>query len=160
MIEVKIDCVELQKLIKKCEGFPEVFTDARREAIDIAGKNLKEQLDKAIGGTGRVAGWQEVKYGSRGGYVAVRPRRGDVESPEGKDTPYAIGYVTNAINSGHKTRGHRGKFNRVFKGEFKKGADKVPGKHFYEDTKAEKLDKAIENALKQIEDAINRYLEE
>lgn len=159
-MEARIDTGEMKELIKKCEGFSEMFTVVRRSCVEAAGRSLKLELDNNIGSSGRVAKWQELKYGSRGGYVSIRPANGKAENYLGKVTPYAIGHVTNSINSGHKTKGYRGKFNSIDKGKYKKGAEKVPGKYFYELTKTMKLDKAVKEALEQISDTMVRYLEE
>ncbi len=48
--------------------------------------------------TGKVAGWQEHHLGSGGGYAAVRP----VAKTFHKG--YAVGYITNALESGHRVR--------------------------------------------------------
>lgn len=76
------------------EGFPEI----RREALERAGRGLLSAVRGHIGGTGKVQSWQELHMGSRGGYAAVRPRAGVFYSG------YAAGYVTNAIENGHRTR--------------------------------------------------------
>lgn len=62
---------------------------------------LEPQLEAAVrgvvGGSGKVAHWQVGALGSYGGYVAVHPK------PKTTYKGYAVGYITNAITSGHKT---------------------------------------------------------
>ena len=58
---------------------------------------LEEAVRQTIGGTGKVAGWQVGALGSKGGYAAVHP------APNTEHKGYAVGHITNAITSGHKT---------------------------------------------------------
>lgn len=78
-------------------------------------ERLKPQMEAAvretIGGSGKVASWQEGSVGTKGGYAAVRPKAKTFYKGD------AVGYVTNAITSGHKKAGGKGW---------------VPGKRYYE----------------------------
>lgn len=84
--------------------------EERRALFERLEPQLEAAVRQTIGGSGKVASWQVGSLGSKGGYAAVHPK--------GKATykGYAVGYITNAITSGHKTP----------KGGF------VAGKHYYE----------------------------
>ena len=46
--------------------------------------------------------WQEAVVGSGGGYAAVRAKKKTFTRDGGSGEPYAVGYVTNSIENGHK----------------------------------------------------------
>ena len=104
MIEAKIDSTDLDQLLKKLSDSPGVVKAARQKAFEDAAPKLKQALDAAIGGTGKVQSWQEQSVGSRGGYAAVRPKKQTYTQTNGKGKRYAVGYVTNAINTGIDSR--------------------------------------------------------
>lgn len=146
MQEFHIDSADLKKLRKKLEQAPEVLCRARRQAMVSAAAQFKALMDAAIGGTGRVKNWQQPYVGSGGGYAAVRPRaktyaeaKGRQTFEESRRTPhptYAVGYITNAINSGHRTPIRRFGQDKRLKG-YRVSADGwVDGKDFYEAVQA------------------------
>lgn len=71
--------------------------EERRALFERLGPQMEAAVRRTIGGSGKVASWQEGAVGSKGGYAAVRPRAKAVHKG------YAVGYITNAITSGHKT---------------------------------------------------------
>lgn len=87
----------LDDLAKRFDLALKKFPERRRVYHVRIGERALGMVRGEIGGTGKVQGWQENYVGSRGGYAAVRPR-------PGKHGKYAVGYVTNAIENGHRTR--------------------------------------------------------
>ena len=112
---------ELEILARQLESSCETLQEVRRAALDKAGGKLLRAVRSRIGGTGKVQSWQEKHLGSGGGYTAVRPaaktydRAGD-----------AVGYVTNAIEGGHRVRTGRGPSRARMQ--------RVPGKWMYRGT--------------------------
>lgn len=150
MQEYSVDSRELNALLERIAGSPDVLREAKRAAFAQAGPKLKEILDSEIGGTGKVRRWQEAVVGSRGGYAAVRPRaRTLAEDDRGKTTRYQVGQVTNAINSGHAFPG---------KAKARKGGGRVKGRYFYQAAQ-EKAEGVAQSAGEQIAQAIIEHLE-
>ena len=65
--------------------------------------------------------------GSGGGYAAVRPKKETFTRDGGSGEPYAVGYVTNSIENGHKQE--KGRYVPAL-GK-KLVADRVAGKGAY-----------------------------
>lgn len=111
-MEVSIDASEVTRLAEILDQAPQVIAAAKQTAIAAAAPKLKAIVDEEIGGSGRVRNWQESCVGSGGGYAAVRPRKKTyaeskgiqtwAEKSERKPKRYAVGYLTNAINNGHR----------------------------------------------------------
>ena len=87
--------------------------------------------------------------GSGGGYVAVRARA-NVQDENG----YAVGYVTNALERGH--RQDAGRDVPVIGRKLTR--DRVPGKYMYSQS-AQELDRIALSAAEQIEGAMEHCLE-
>lgn len=111
MQEVHIDHSEFDRLVQKLDETPQVIAEAKRQALEAAAPQLQRLVQNEIGGSGRVRSWQEAYVGSWGGYAAARPRAKTWAASQGMKTyearlrkppTYAVGYITNAINSGHK----------------------------------------------------------
>lgn len=133
MQDIQIDAAELDRLAERLAQSPELLRQAKRQAFEAAAPRLLELVQTQIGGSGRVKSWQEKFVGSFGGYAAVRPRaRTWIETKKEKKR-YAVGYVTNAINSGHWKRGRSYVQDKRLRGyQTGSSADRVEGKHFYE----------------------------
>lgn len=134
---------ELEILARQLESSCETLQEVRRAALDKAGGKLLRAVRSRIGGTGKVQSWQEKHLGSGGGYTAVRPaaktydRAGD-----------AVGYVTNAIEGGHRVRTGRGPSRARMQ--------RVPGKWMYRGTDptqiaAEARDEIAREMIKSLE---------
>ncbi|MCR4935944.1 MAG: hypothetical protein K5990_05610, partial [Oscillospiraceae bacterium] len=93
-----------------------------REILDRAGAQLLGTVQGHIGGTGKVQSWQDVRRGSGGGYVAVSPK------PKTYAGGYAVGYITNALEHGHRIRPPSGRAPR-YKPRIKH--PRVPGRWPY-----------------------------
>lgn len=87
------------------------FPEERKALFARLEPQLEAMVRRVVGGKGKVASWQVGALGSYGGYAAVHPR------PKTFYRGYALGYITNAITSGHKKAG---------------GEGWVSGKHYYE----------------------------
>ena len=87
--------------------------------------------------------------GSGGGYVAVRARA-NVRDANG----YTVGYVTNALESGH--RQEPGRYVPAIGRKLTR--DRVPGKYMYSQSSRD-LDRIALSAAERIEDAMERCLE-
>lgn len=130
-METKLDASALKALTQRLEQAPRVLSEAKQQAFAAAAPKLKAEVDAQIGGSGKVRSWQGAYVGTKGGYAAVRPKRELYLETQGKQKgyragpkKYAVGYVTNAIN-----RGHRAPRNTA---GYYTSSKRVPGKQFYE----------------------------
>lgn len=159
-MQIQIDSSDLQELVQRLEKSPETLKRAKAAAFKRAAPRLLALVQTQIGGSGRVMSWQEKYVGSRGGYAAVRPKahtfietRGKERGGRGEPHKYAVGYVTNAIDSGHnypsrrtfdETRGYRS------------SAGRVEGRHFYQAAR----DMALPVARQAAEEILAEVVEE
>ena len=102
---------------ERLHGLAAEFRAVREQLLDQASNQLEQALDRSITASGlrdihgKVRSWQETKKGSGGGYVAIHPKpRTFVVTQTGKE--YAVGYITNAIENGHKVRFPSGRAKR------------------------------------------------
>lgn len=149
MLEVNIDASEVTRLAKLLEQSPAVIEAAKKEAIAAAAPKMKAIVDQAIGGSGKVRGWQSQYVGSKGLYAAVRPRAKTYTEATKGGKRYAVGYVTNAVNSGHKYPTN--------KMGYRSRAGSVAGKQFYQNA-AEQLGQVTQEAAASISYAITSHL--
>ena len=118
-----------QSLAEAQKRWPEL----RVEALTKIGQQLLDEVQQKIGGSGRVAGWQQGVVGSKGYYTAVHAMPKTYEQTK-SGRRYAVGAITNAITSGHKTRLPSGKAKRY---EPRIKTHYVPGKQFYAQVNAQ-----------------------
>lgn len=162
MLEVNIDASEVTRLAKLLEQSPAVIEAAKKDAIAAAAPKMKAIVDQAIGGSGKVRSWQGQYVGSKGLYAAVRPRKETYVTTKGKyparggPKKYAVGYVTNAVNSGHKFPVPSGE-NQRYRPRIRSGQMRVPGKNFYQNA-AERLGQVTQEAAESISHAIISHL--
>lgn len=157
MIKATIDSSALNELLERIAKSPDVLKEAKRRAFETASLQMKQALNREIGGTGKVQSWQEAYVGSKGGYAAVRPRaKTYAEDSRGRKTKYPVGYVTNAINSGHRFPGQGVSGKR--KKRQASTAGSVPGKRFYEAAQSD-MGKIAQEAAGQIVDTLVKHLE-
>ncbi|HIQ69330.1 MAG TPA: hypothetical protein IAA67_03235 [Candidatus Avoscillospira stercorigallinarum] len=130
-----VEMTGIDELIDNFEALLRDYPDIKGDLLEqLAGKLLGD-VQGAIGGTGQVQSWQDKHVGSGKGYVAVRPKANTYKTtPGGKQ--YAVGYVTNAIENGHRHRRPSAvkKQGYYYKPRIKVAA--VPGKHFYAGTRS------------------------
>ena len=136
---------ELEVIAEQLLQSGDALREARAEAMSAAGDALLTSVRGRIGGSGKVQSWQQKHMGSHGGYTAVRARA------KAEHRGYALGYITNAIESGHKTR-TGGKRRRG-----RPARDRVAGKHMYRDTKGD-AERIARSAAREIEAAVERSL--
>ena len=122
-----VDTSGLDKLLESWDILLRQFPDAKRRILARIGPEMLERVRREIGGEGKVAGWQSLHYGSGGGYAAVRPAR-DVYQATKSGKRYSVGYITNAIEQGHRVPARRD-WNTPRRGRSKLAA--VPGRWFY-----------------------------
>ena len=155
MQEAHIDHSELDRLVERLAKSPQVLQEAKRRAMEAAAPKLCLAVRAEIGGSGKVQSWQEAYVGSEGGYAAARPRAKTYIETKGKrpsrDGPkkYAVGYVTNAVNNGHRTP--RNKFG------YRTSAGVIAGKEFYQRAQAQ-AETVARDAAQQITQALTDHL--
>lgn len=156
-MDVKCDFSALADLTRRLEQAPQVIREAKRQAFEDAAPKLKAAVDQEIGGSGRVRGWQGAYVGSKGGYAAARPRSDLSIATKGKQRgfragpkEYPVGYITNAINSGHRTPRDTWGYRRR--------AKTIAGEHFYQRAQT-RAEQTAQEAAGQIVQALTEHLE-
>lgn len=91
MQEAHLDHSELDKLVEKLAKSPQIIKEAKRQAFEAAAPKLKALVQREIGGSGKVRGWQEAYVGSKGGYAAVRPMADTYVETKGKQQGFRAG---------------------------------------------------------------------
>lgn len=123
------------KLLKK-------VPEERTAMFEELSQELLTDLRRRIGGAGKVQMWQDKYTGSGGGWAAVRPKAKTWTEATQSGKRYAVGHVTNAITSGHRT----------VNGGY------VPGKGFYADANAG-AKAIVERAMARFEARIKDAME-
>ena len=123
----EVNTAGLDRLLASWDRLLREFPQMKQATLEKMGSELLRRVRSQIGGTGKVAGWQEVHMGSGGGYVAVRAKAKTFQSTK-SGKRYAVGYITNAFEGGHKIRrpqGGKGYRSRV-------NVAAVPGQWVYD----------------------------
>lgn len=156
MLEVHIGYHGLEKLAAKLSQTPKVIVAAEKKAVTAAAPKMKAIVDQEIGGSGRVKSWQGQYVGSEGLYAAVRPKKETYAKARERRTyaeegpgRHAVGYVTNAINSGHRARPDKFGYRR----------SPVTGKGFYQRAQIQ-LDQVVKETANQIDLAWQTFWED
>lgn len=167
MQEAHIDHSELDRLVEKLAKSPQIIAQAKRQAFEDAAPKLQAAVQAKIGGSGRVRSWQGAFVGSKGGYAAARPQAKTYAESRGKQTyeehrrkphpTYAVGYITNAINSGHRTPSHRMGQTKGLRGYRVSTTGWVEGKGSYEAAQDE-AESVAQEAAEQIVQALMDHL--
>ena len=150
----------IDRLLESLNNLLQEFPEKKQAVLDKLGNELLKQVRTAIGGSGKVQGWQAVHMGSGGGYVAVRPKKKTYEVTRGGKR-YAVGYITNAIEGGHKHGGPRGGSGRNYRYRPRYHTPAVPGKYFYQSTRqdlAAMTDDEIQALIQRIVDGLEGRL--
>ncbi|MBR2934907.1 MAG: hypothetical protein IKB79_04950 [Oscillospiraceae bacterium] len=136
----------LDKVIRSLDTLPDVIRQARVEALEAEAEPLLALVQQGIGRGPRRAGdshmhiadVQSTFMGSGKGYLAVRAKaKTDIVSPRGKR--HAAGYVTNALENGHKAA----------------GGGRVGGKYMYANARP-----AAEDASRRLKEKIEKAVKE
>lgn len=121
-----------ERILRSWETLLDRFKTEKEKALERMGKQALQDVKQNIGGSGKVAGWQEPHMGSGGGYVAVRAKAKTYQTTK-NGKRYAVGYVTNSVEGGHRTGGQRPgpkADGYRYRPRYKKAA--VPGRWFYD----------------------------
>ena len=122
-----LDMKELDKRLDELlKRLPEERRRLHEELADMAKTEVDRKIGERLSEGQRVKEWQDKFVGSKGGYAAVRAK---AKTYAGKNVKYAVGYITNAIESGHNIRTASGKAKKARKSRAKMSW--VPGRHFY-----------------------------
>lgn len=125
-----IEMSDLDRLIESWEALLQDYPGMKRELLEELGKQLLDDVRGEIGGSGTVQGWQERYIGSKNGYTAIRAKAKTYKVTAG-GKQYAVGYVTNAIERGHKHRRPSAQRRDGCRYRPRINVPAVPGKHFY-----------------------------
>ena len=101
------DTRQLDGLVSSWDRLLQQFPQEKQRLLQEMGRTMLERVRSEIGGAGKVSGWQVPHMGSGGGYVAVRAKADTYQTTK-SGKRYAVGYVTNAIEGGHRIPRHRG----------------------------------------------------
>ena len=140
---------ELEVFTEKLDDLLPKLRESRRSALEEAGEQMLEAVRGRIGGSGKVQRWQHVYMGSKGGYTAVRAQA-DVDDENG----YAVGYATNALESGHQQE--PGRYVPAIQRKLIR--DRVPGRYMYARTAAD-VGQLTQAAAEQIERDMALFME-
>lgn len=136
----------LDEVIRSLDTLPEAIRKARIETLEAEAEPLLTLVQRGIGRGPRrdgdshahVADVQGAFIGSGKGYLAVRAKaKTDIVSPHGQR--YPAGYVTNALENGHKTS----------------GGGRVGGKYMYANARP-----AAEDASRRLKENIEKAVKE
>ena len=130
-----VEMTGIDELIDNFEALLRDYPDIKGDLLEKLADRILADVKWGIAGSGQVQSWQDKHVGSGKGYVAARPKANTYKTtPGGKR--YAVGYVTNAIENGHR---HRRPSAVKKQGYYHKPRIKVaavPGKHFYAGTRS------------------------
>lgn len=130
-----VEMTGVDELIDNFEALLRDYPDIKGDLLGKLADRILADVKWGIAGSGQVQSWQDKHVGSGKGYVAARPKANTYKTtPGGKQ--YAVGYVTNAIENGHR---HRKPSSVRKDGYYYKPRWKVPavsGKHFYAGTRS------------------------
>lgn len=125
--------IELRKEEPKLDVTGTIFKEERAKALRQIGEQMQQGIQQAIAASGindahgKVSGWQELRYGTKGGYVAISP----VTGKTGKNSP---GAITNYLESGHMTQLGLGKSKRYDPKEPRGTNERTTAFRFYQKT--------------------------
>ncbi|WP_050698668.1 hypothetical protein [Anaeromassilibacillus senegalensis] len=153
-----IDTSQFDGFSRRVENILKGNKEARRKLHErlasIANETLDQKTDERLNGdTTKIKGWQEKAVGTKGGYAAVRPRKGELP-PNGKGNAYRYGQITNAIENGHRVRPPSPDTKRKRPGRAKMIA--VSGRFFYKAANDELGKKAVEEAERFADEILQR----
>ena len=134
--------VELDRLARDFQQAADKFPERRRQMLERIGAELGDAVRKNVPTEssrdrfrrppGTIRAGQETKLGSGGGYVAIRPAKGDAPQRVGRRRD-RYGTITQALEDGHHVKLVRGgsKFvsGRLFYRTARKSADQIAQKH-------------------------------
>lgn len=146
----ELDFSEFRRVFENLEGVRDQIPEIKREFLDGLGGKMLSTVRGNISGTGKVQSWQEARVGSRSGYAAVSAKA----NTEYRD--YAVGYVTNAIENGHRIRSPSGQAKERYRPRIRQAH--VPGRYFYRDSQAA-VDNFVKAGATELAEMIARAIE-
>lgn len=126
----------------------ETLPGAKKAALYAAGQAvlpvLRQQIERRVDDRhGRVRKWQEIRLGSKGGYVAISPVTDELSVDQtARDT-------TRYLERGHKIRPPSGRAKR-YSPRIRSGRTYVPGRMFYSWTRMDATKLAVSAAREEI----------
>ena len=142
--------------------------DLKREALEAMGKAVQQEVREQISrrgvhdSQGRVAKWQEMRIGSKGGYVAVSPSPDEAVQVTRSGETTTSKDVTRYLERGHGIPTPSGR-NRRYQPRITSHRTYVPGRMFYSWAKMDAQKIALEEAgraMDQLTDIFADYLAE
>lgn len=125
-----VDLQSVDRLLERWDRLLAEFPDEKAALLEDLGRELLGQVQQRIQGTGTVQGWQSYYLGDKKGYVAVRAKANTYKQTKG-GKQYAVGYVTNAIENGHRHRRPSPKRRDGYYYRPRIRTLAVSGRHFY-----------------------------
>ena len=152
-----VDASGVDNLLESWDRLLQQFPTAKRALLERLAPKMLQAVQRDIGGNGKVAGWQVPHMGSKGGYVAVRAKA-DTYQATRSGTRYAVGYITNAIEGGHRHGGPRGGTKPDYRYRPRINTAAVPGRWFYATVRQE-LPDMVQSEVQRLLDMILDGLE-
>lgn len=137
------------EIARQFENAPTEIRNAAAGVLQEIGQELLSTVRQRIGGTGRIANAQETQLGSGKGYAAARAKaKTDIDG-------YAAGYVTNALEGGHRQT--PGRYVPAVGRQLKR--ERVPGEYMYAYTRDHEAQAAATTAAARIQAKLEKLLQ-
>ncbi len=149
-----INSDHLDALVRSWDNLLRTFPQYKRDYLRRMGLYMLQQVKSELGGE-TIQNWQQTYVGQRGGYVAVRAKPNTYKETRGAKR-YAAGYVTHAVEGGHKVRAPSTRGAKGYRSRSKMAA--VPGRWFYRTVK-QRLGHLSESEIQALLDMIRMGLE-
>lgn len=162
-MQSKLDKKQWDTFWKVWDRKLETLPGAKKAALYAAGKAvlpaLRQQIERRVDDRdGRVRKWQEIRLGSKGGYVAISPVDDQISINQTADRYVTSRDITQYLERGHKIRPPSGRAKR-YNPRVKSGRTYVPGRMFYSWTRLDATKLAVSAAREQILEWINELAE-
>ena len=125
-----VDLSDLDQILERWNALLRDFPAMKKDVLRELSQRMLASVRSEIPGTGTVRSWQDRYIGSKNGYAAVRPKANTFTTTAG-GKKYAVGYVTNAIENGHKHRRPSQVQREGYSYHGRINVAAVPGLHFY-----------------------------
>lgn len=167
-LKATLDRQEIRRFNRLWENLMENFPEARAMAVKSMGESARRDLDAQIGradlesdAKGTVRSWQELRFGSRGGYAALTPKKASPlragEKPKSwHGEAVTVKQITKWLERGHGVRKpgsdskRKSRFGRSGVNKYT-GVRYVKARMFYSWTKLKALEHAIDAATEAME---------
>ena len=172
-LKATLDRQEIRRFNRRWEDLMEDFPEARAVAVKTMGESAGRDLDAQIGradlesdAKGTVRSWQELRFGSRGGYAALTPQKASPFRAGRKPKSWhgeavTVKQITKWLERGHGVRKpgpdskRKSRFGRSGMNKYT-GVRYVKARMFYSWTKM----KALEHAIDAANEALEIFAEE